>query len=929
MTGDLLQLLEKIATASSEVERDHLLMEFTLNSLPEKSREAVKAAAVPHWFDKEFLAVLLQQSVEEKTFSTLLDLSFVEVYPERGYCVHERSRNTLLHILFEDYPLRFRSFSRYAAEYSKQQDGEDPLWRIEAIYHQLIAEPVNGVKLLQNTGWEWLNSPNFAYHKVEALARAAREHLNADRLTTEGVSWTLLLEAHLDIVYSRGDRAKERLEKIQITQETDDYTTANYFQELGDVNLIFSKASEAQECYQQALTYYCKINSKQGQANCLNALSEVSLALSEFSQAQQHCEQALTLYLMIGDEIGVANSFKILGDLRLKFSDLSEAQEHYQQALARYQTLGAKLKEANCLRALGDVYLKLAEVSKAGEYYEQALAFYRKIGNKLGEANCLKSLGDVYSELSEVSKAGEYYEQALAFYRKIGNKLGEADCLRSLGDVHLGFYEVSKAGENYEQALALYEEIGDKYDEAGCLKSLSNWHKIKGEYNTAWQYYQRAEDLLLDIGIWKGEQGRLEGIAELYEEQGNVLPKTVNNALESVVLVTGSVSQRFGTGFAIYSKPGETWIVTCAHVVENVGGVDNVRVDGKQAKVLACGKPEGLDLAVLSVRGIEISPLTLGFTGRKDMVCNITGFAKVTREVRRAESMQATLGSRVMVRASEGPTGTAWELWTKGETSLKEGYSGSPVILAGTRTAFAVVTHRGYQGEHGYAVSLAHLPEIWRELPVELFGTHPLMIGSPAGGRRESLEDLFKRLPVSDEELRRMCHLAMPPNEPHEIPLDSNRLDLLEWLLERGKLTAGQVPLLKVLQQLLPLALNANTREIVVQELNQIAHYYGVTDNQPIPELGSVRIENSLALMLEIWRTSSKARFNVHGWLFFSSERIFSVYVREGINSLNLDDKEDLTGLVTDLHEILAGHGLDQSNLIIEFILPWNCCLWQ
>ena len=65
---------------------------------------------------------------------------------------------------------------------------------------------------------------------------------------------------------------------------------------------------------------------------------------------------------------------------------------------------------------------------------------------------------------------------------------------------------------------------------------------------------------------------------------------------------------------------------------------------------------------------------------------------------------------------------------------------------------------------------------------------------------RNSLEDLFQTLPISAEQLRAWCHQAMPKGKPHEISTDANRLDLLEWLIDRGRLANGQAPLLTVLR---------------------------------------------------------------------------------------------------------------------------------
>lgn len=402
------------------------------------------------------------------------------------------------------------------------------------------------------------------------------------------------------------------------------------------------------------------------------------------------------------------------------------------------------------------------------------------------------------------------------------------------------------------------------------------------------------------------------------------MPQVLDDLLDSVVLITGSKSKKFGTGFSIHSQPGETWVLTCAHVVEDVReGGGAILVDDQPAELLACGQSDQVDLAVLRVRELANPPLKLGLAGSHAMACGIVGFARLTGEVKRAETLEGTLGSQVLFKAPAGPRVKAWKLWIESKTLLEGGYSGSPVICTTTRTVFAVVSHSEYQGERGYAVSLAHLKDVWSKLPAGLFSPQPQTGGWLTWEQRVFLDSLFQKCSISGQTLRAWCHQAMPTNAPHEIPPAANCLDLLEWLIGRGQLAHGQVPLLDVLRKLLPLVGDTEDRNRLEQAIKQIARYFGIVDSQPIPEPASTKTEEVPALMLEIWlNASSGKRCNVRGRLFYSSERIFNVYVREKESALNLDCEEDLTGLVTDLREILGARGVNEDKVLVEFILP-------
>jgi hypothetical protein len=198
-------LLERLLAAQSDEDREWMTLEFSLERVAPLVREAVCAAAIPHWFDGHFLDALLDRPgfSHSPEFEDLVALSFVEPFPGRGYNIHERTRALLLDHVWRDEPDRYQKLSSRAADYCSGQNQADTIWRLEKIYHLLVAEPEQGATALQRTGWQWHYSPNFAYEKVEALGRAAREHAEGGRLSARGLGWTLFWEALLDYDYSR------------------------------------------------------------------------------------------------------------------------------------------------------------------------------------------------------------------------------------------------------------------------------------------------------------------------------------------------------------------------------------------------------------------------------------------------------------------------------------------------------------------------------------------------------------------------------------------------------------------------------------------------------------------------------------------------------------------------------------------------------
>ena len=137
----LTQLLTRLQAARSDEEREWLVMQFSLDNVAPAVREAVWVAAIPHWFDAGFLAALLDERGEraQELYQALQEFSFVEVFPGRGYNLHERSRALLLGRLWQDDQARYRELSQRAAAHCAGQDQTDTGWRVETIYHQLLA----------------------------------------------------------------------------------------------------------------------------------------------------------------------------------------------------------------------------------------------------------------------------------------------------------------------------------------------------------------------------------------------------------------------------------------------------------------------------------------------------------------------------------------------------------------------------------------------------------------------------------------------------------------------------------------------------------------------------------------------------------------------------------------------------------------------
>ena len=155
----LAEIVERLRQAGGDQEQLLLAtVDFALATHEPRLREALEAAAIPHWFDDRILARLLDTDANEAAVlkERLQSLPMVEPFASReGWNVHESTRLALRRKIHGDQPERFRELSARAAA-CWPEDGVIP--RVEAIYHRLSSEPEEGAVELERNYWRWQRS---------------------------------------------------------------------------------------------------------------------------------------------------------------------------------------------------------------------------------------------------------------------------------------------------------------------------------------------------------------------------------------------------------------------------------------------------------------------------------------------------------------------------------------------------------------------------------------------------------------------------------------------------------------------------------------------------------------------------------------------------------------------------------------------------
>jgi hypothetical protein len=187
---------------------------------------------------------------------------------------------------------------------------------------------------------------------------------------------------------------------------------------------------------------------------------------------------------------------------------------------------------------------------------------------------------------------------------------------------------------------------------------------------------------------------------------------------KSVVLITSSdrANKSFGTGFVVRRCGSSAYVVTCAHVIEDVGGIGQVRVKDGPVQGVVIGERDGIDLAVMIVPGLrDAVSLDLSLVGAKDQSFSTAGFQfESNTSTYLLRPLQGSLGEQIVGQSRGRIEQTlAWDLRIQDNYSLQPGYSGSPLLDAGNGCVLGIVSHSQGTGDRGRAISVEALHRLW------------------------------------------------------------------------------------------------------------------------------------------------------------------------------------------------------------------------
>jgi tetratricopeptide (TPR) repeat protein len=471
------------------------LIDITFHALPESERnelkEALQAAAVPHWVTPAILAHLLEVSedIAAERLARLRQLTVMEPFRARGEgaCnVHESTRLALRQQLWSDDHTRspFIALSARARQWFAQQP--DPEERIEALYHHFVSEPQTAA-----TAWDKLNRALQQPQHRQNTATALAEHLNAQML-----SGTAQAAALLALGWWRRSRA--------------------------EFSGLLAQAEQALALAGDDLWLDADASCLKGRA--LENRGDLSAAL----KAYQH-HQALILALTQRDpnnadwQRDLSVSYNDMGRVKQAQGDLAGAAQAYQRSNAIMLALTQRDPDnADWQRDLSASYSIVGGVKQAQ-------------GDLAGAAQAYQQFNDIMLALSQRDPDNADWQRDLSV------------SYSSVGRVKQAQGDLAGAAQAYQQDLDIMLALTQRdLDNAGWQRELSvsyncigSVKQAQGDLAGAAQAYQKGLDIMLaliqrdpdnadlqrdlsvsynDMGLVKQAQGDLVGAAQAYQQ---------------------------------------------------------------------------------------------------------------------------------------------------------------------------------------------------------------------------------------------------------------------------------------------------------------------------------------------------------------------------------------------------------------------------
>jgi DNA-binding CsgD family transcriptional regulator/Flp pilus assembly protein TadD len=378
------------------------MVDLAHHALPAAKRSRVKdallAAAVPHWCDGPFLAALLKTTAEDGDYllGQLRALTVVEAFPARGehaVNVHEAARLVLRdHVRTTDAQYWKILSNRALSHVSRSIDAHS---RIEALYHLFATDQHAAATVCGALEKEFADSGHAEVRR--ALALTLTELVAAGWLT--GAAQVEALLVSLELRKWRGEVAQLEDEVRNVAalarSASHPYGTCRAQVLLGDVFRTKGRLDDALTAFHEALAIVKLLTATDpSNADWQRDLAVAHSKIGDIAQAQGRLDDALTAFhealaivkLLTATDPSNADWQRDLAVAHSKIGDIAQAQGRLEDALnAFYEVLAISQRlaatdpsNADWQRDLAVAHSKIGDIARARGHLDAIAAYWQR-----------------------------------------------------------------------------------------------------------------------------------------------------------------------------------------------------------------------------------------------------------------------------------------------------------------------------------------------------------------------------------------------------------------------------------------------------------------------------------------------------------------------------------------------------------------------
>lgn len=290
---------------------------------------------------------------------------------------------------------------------------------------------------------------------------------------------------------------------------TEAKNTMRYFEAVSYGNTAYihdtrGHREEAQNDYQQALSIFESIGSKNGMSMIYNALAALNQTQGKVLDAVDMYTKSLHLAQEQKDHQAASNAAVNIGTLHYGLGNNQEARTHLELAVQEAKLLNDSAEYGYTLTAMADLEASEGNYEKAKHLCLKGLAFLDSAGIETQLPRGLMQMGYLALEQKDTTTARQYFERTLQIANKYQMAENIAIASHNLASLKLRTGEVKAAEKLAARSYRIADLISDLRIKSRASRVLSDVFLQLGQPETSLQYFKTfhlLSDSLLNMEV--------------------------------------------------------------------------------------------------------------------------------------------------------------------------------------------------------------------------------------------------------------------------------------------------------------------------------------------------------------------------------------------------------------------------------------------